>query len=205
MKRSYIFARRITAGKSGTPRDWDGVSDFSAWYANNKSATGTKGILKLFVTHDDDRTGGRLEGLILEVEGKAAKDIYNVRGANISVYLPSDTVVSGAGVNAGLHVEMQGGTGIIGDWYGAFIYSAPGAAPSGGNAVLRLEANVTADDRNDAWIVLVGGKGNYAMSFGPLQTQTAWSYTGSPSNQVGWVKVKIGLVDRWLMLYDTSP
>lgn len=203
MKKSIIFARRIQAGRSGSPIGWDGVSDFSAWYATNKSLTGSKALLKLFVNHVLDRTGGRLEGLILEVEGKAAKDIYNVRGANISVYLPSDTVVSGGGVNVGLHVEMQGGTGIIGDWYGAHIYSAPGGIPGGGNAVLRLESNVSADNRNSSWLTFVGGKGEYAMVFGPLSTQTAWAYLDdiTGGGATGWLLLKVGSADRKIQLY----
>ena len=205
MRKSFIFARRITAGKSGAERGWDGVDDFSAWYALNKSATSEKALLKLFVKNDIARTSGRLNGLIVEVEGKAALDLYGARAANISLYIPSDTPVSGGQVNCGLHVEAQGGLSITGDFYGAYIYSAPSAVPTGSHGVLRLESNVTADNRMETFIHFVGGKALYAMAFGPLATQTAWGYTGTPTNQVGWLKVKVATEDRWIALYDTTP
>lgn len=203
MKRNFIYARRITAGKSGAERSFDGVNDFSAWYVINKSATSEKAVLKLFHKNNAARTSGRLNGLIVEVEGKAAVDLYGARAANISLYIPSDADVSGGQINCGLHVEAQGGNSITGDWYGAYIYSAPSAAPSGSNGVLRLESNVSADDRNEAWIHFVGGKGEYAMSFGPLATQTAWAYTGSLSVQAGWLKVKVATADRYIPLYSS--
>lgn len=203
MKRSLIYARRISSGKSGAERSYDGVSDFSAWYVVNKSATSEKAILKLFHKNNAARTAGRLNGLIVEVEAKAAVDVYGVRGANISVYVPSDADISGGQINCGLHVECQGGNSVTGDWYGAYIYSAPGAAPSGSNGVLRLESNVSADNRNEAWIHFVGGKGSYAMAFGPLATQTAWAYTGDiTGTAAGWILVKVGTNDRKIQLYS---
>lgn len=206
MKRSYIFARRITSGKSGAPLGWDGNDDFSAWYAKNKSATSEKAILKLFVTNDIARTAGRLNGLIVEVEGKAAVDLYGARGANISLYIPSNTPVSGGQLNCGLHVEAQGGQSITGDFFGAYIYTAPGAAASGSSGVMRLEANVTNDNRNKAWVHFVGGKGEVAFDFGPLATQTAWGYMGTPTKGVGgWIKVKVATFDRYIQLYDQAP
>ena len=205
MKRTLIYARRVTAGKSGAERSWDGIDDFSAWYVKNKSATSEKALLKLFVKNDVARTAGRLNGLIVEVEGKAAVDLYGGRAANISLYIPSDAPVSGGQINCGLHVEAQGGQSITGDWYGAYIYSAPGAVPSGSHGVLRLEANPTTDTRNEAWIHFVGGKGLYAMAFGPLATQTAWAYTGTPGTIAGWLKVKVATFDRWIALYSVAP
>lgn len=206
MKKTYIFARRLTSGKSGAERSWDGVSDFSAWYAKNKSATSEKGILKLFVKNDVARTAGRLNGLIVEVEGKAAVDLYGGRAANISLYIPSDAPVSGPGINVGLHVEAQGGQSIAGEWYGAYIYSAPGATPSGNNGVLRLEASgVGPDARNRAWLQFVGPYGQYAMAVGPLATQTAWNYLGTPTTIAGWLKVQVATFDRWIALYSVAP
>lgn len=206
MKRTgYIDAQRLWAGVSGAEKPWSGAGDFVAWYVKNLSATSEKAGLKLFVKNDIARTAGRLNGLIVEVEGKAALDLYGARAANISLYIPSDTPVSGGQINCGLHVEAQGGQSITGDWYGAYIYSAPGAVPTGSHGVLRLEANPSADNRNEAWIHFVGGKGLYALAFGPLATQTAWAYTGSPSTIAGWLKVKVALNDRWIALYSGSP
>jgi len=206
MKRiGYIDAQRITAGVSGTPKSWSGNDDFISWYVKNLSATSEKAAHKIFITNDVARTAGRLNGLIVEVEGKAGVDLYGGRAANISLYIPSDADVSGGQINCGLHVEAQGGKTITGDWYGAYIYSAAGAAPSGSNGVLRLEANPTADDRNEAWIHFVGGYGQYAMAFGPLATQTAWAYTGTPTTIAGWLKVKVGTNDRWIALYSGAP
>ncbi len=206
MKRlGYIDAQRLWAGVSGTEKSFTGSDDFVAWYLKNLSATSEKAALKLFHKNDIARTAGRLNGLIVEVEGKAALDLYGARAANISLYIPSDTPVSGGQVNCGLHVEAQGGLSITGDFYGAYIYSAPSAVPTGSHGVLRLESNVTADNRMETFIHFVGGKALYAMAFGPLATQTAWGYTGTPTNQVGWLKVKVATEDRWIALYDTTP
>lgn len=206
MKKSIIFARRIQAGRSGSPIGWDGVSDFSAWYTKNKSADSSKAALRLFTINDIARTGGQLNGLIVEVEAKAGVELWTARGANISLYIPSNTPVSGGPATYGLHVEAQGGLSIAGDWYAAYIYNAPGAQPTSiSNGVMKLEANVTADNRNRSWIEFVGGKGQYVMAFGPLQTQTAWAFTGTPTNIAGWFKVLVGLADRWVALYDTAP
>ena len=206
MKRiGFISAGRLRAGGSGAPAPWSGGDDYANWYVKNLSATSEKAGHKLFVTNDIARTAGRLNGLIVEVEGKAAVDLYGGRAANISLYIPSDAPVSGGQINCGLHVEAQGGQSITGDWYGAYIYSAPGAVPSGSHGVLRLEANPDADNKNEAWIHFVGGKGLYAMAFGPLATQTAWGYTGTPSTIAGWLKIKVATFDRYVALYETAP
>jgi hypothetical protein len=202
-KVGFIDAGRLRAGASGATKGWNGVDDFINYYVKNLSATSEKAAHKLFVTNNAARTAGRLNGLIVEVEGKAAVDLYGARGANISLYIPSDAPVSGGQINCGLHVEAQGGQSITGDWYAAYIYNCPGAQPSGSNGVLRLESNVSADNRNEAWIHFVGGKGSYAMSFGPLATQTAWAYTGSLSSQTGWIKVKVATADRYIPLYSS--
>jgi len=207
MKKSYIFARRITAGRAGSPLGWDGVDDFVSWYVKNKSATSQKAALKLLYKNAVDRSEGRMHGLIVELEGSALTEMWGFRGANISVYLPSNATLKGSQVNVGLHVEVQGGASpITGDWYGAYIYSAPGASPSGDACVLRLEALAAADAGNKTWLEFIGGKGERAMSFGPLATQTAWAYTGTPTNIQGWVKVRVGPnFDRWIALYETGP
>ena len=204
-KIGYIDAQRLRSGISGTPKPFSGDEDFSAWYMKNLSATSEKAGLKLFITNDIARTAGRLNGLIVEVEAKAGLDVYGARAANISLYIPSDVPVSGGQINTALHVEAQGGQSITGDWFAAYIYSAPGAVPSGSHGVLRLEANPTADNRNEAWVHFVGGKGLYSMAFGPLATQTAWAYQGSPSTIAGWLKVKVATFDRWIALYSGSP
>lgn len=204
-KIGFIDAQRITAGISGTPKPWRGNDDFVAWYVKNLSATSEKAAHKIFTINDIARTSGRLNGLIVEVEGKAGVDLYGGRACNISLYIPSNTPVTGGQINCGLHVEAQGGQSITGDWYGAYIYSAAGAAPTGSNGVLRLEANPSADDRNETWIHFVGGYGQYSMVFGPLATQTAWGYTGTASTMAGWLKVKVATYDRWIALYSSSP
>lgn len=206
MRRSIIFARRITSGKDGSPIGWDGVDDFSAWYVKNKSATSEKGILKLYITNAIDRTAGRLNGLLVKLEGLAGSELWGARAGNVCLRLSPTAKLSGPGlINCGLHVEAYGANTIAGDFYGAYIYSAPNAVTGGESAVLRLESNVTADDRNHEWLAVVGGYGEHLMALGPLAFQTAWNYLGSPSNQVGWLKIRIASFDRWIMLYDTAP
>lgn len=149
-------------------------------------------------------TSGRLCAMSINCEPKAATDAYKVIGAEICTYLASDVVVSNGPIH-GLFVETQGGGTIASDFYSLYVYAAPSAVPSGSSAVVRLENNATTDNRLNTFIEFVGGKGNYAMTFGPLATQTAWAYTGTPGTPSGWLKIKVGSDDRWVQLYSVAP
>ena len=148
-------------------------------------------------------TSGRLCAMSINCEPKDVVDTLKVVGGEVCTYLQATGVVSGT--VHGMFVETQGGGTLGGDFYSLYVYAAPSAVPSGSSAIVRLENNATADNRLNTFIECVGGKGNYAMTFGPLAAQTAWASTGDKTSghtsESGWIKVKVGSADRYILLY----
>jgi len=145
-------------------------------------------------------TSGRLCAMSINCEPLNGEDALKVVGGEICTYLGATVEVSGA--VHGLFVETQGGGTLSSDFYSLYVYAAPSAVPGGSSGVMRLENNATADNRLDTFIAFVGGYGSYAMTFGPLQTQTAWAYTGDKTGaSTGWLKVLVGSAVRYIQLY----
>lgn len=145
-------------------------------------------------------TSGRLCGMSINVEPMAATDAYGVVGFEVSTYMQSDTTVS-ASVN-GMLVKVQGGTSIAGDWYGLYVYSAPGEAPGSSSYVLRLEHNSAVT--TDGFITFINGSTSPSFLFdcGPNATDTAWAYTGTKTgSETGWLKVQVGTNTRYIQLW----
>ena len=165
------------------------------------AATGNYNGLEINVANTDNRTAGHwMKGASINVNPLATKTTGNVYGLEACVYIGGTTVVGGFA--AAVFAEIQGGTTINSDYYGAYIYSAPAAVPTGDSAVVRLEANVSADNRIDSFIMCVGPKASYWMYVGPLHHCTAWEDTsGAVSGAGGWLKVQVGSATRYVALY----
>ena len=165
------------------------------------AATGNYNGLEINVANTDNRTAGHwMKGASINVNPLATKTTGNVYGLEACVYIGGTTVVGGFA--AAVFAEIQGGTTINSDYYGAYIYSAPAAVPTGDSAVVRLEANVSADNRIDSFIMCVGPKASYWMYVGPLHHCTAWEDTsGTVSGDGGWLKVQIGASTRYVALF----
>lgn len=202
MKRNFIFAQRITAGRSGYPIGWDGVDDFSAWYVKNKSATSEKAALKLHVTNDIARTSGFLNGLWVEVAPKADTEVRDARGAYIRLIIPADTPVSGGWMTCALQVHAQGGLSFVGDFYAGIFYFAPGVAPDSASHVLRLESNPATNTWVNSFMALVGDP-SYTLSCSGLGTANfpTEDKTSGHTTQSGWIKVDLGGSLRYIQLY----
>ena len=54
------------------------------------------------------------------------------------------------------------------------------------------------------WFLGAGSDADYYMQLSP-QARTAWSYTGNPSVQQGWLKIQVGSFDRWIALQSVAP
>lgn len=167
------------------------------------AATGDYSGLSIDVANTLDRTAGHImKGASINVNPLATKTVGNVYGLEACVYIGGTTTVNGT-VRA-LFAEIQGGTTISSDYYAIYAYMAAGATPAGASAVIRAEHNAAAARCNRGFLWCVGDA-SYAFGFGPNDIQTAYSHSGSPSNQAGWLKVLVGSSDRWILLYDTAP
>lgn len=178
----------------------------SGTYTDNLTASTTGAYdagIKYTYTNTVAITSGRLCGMSINVEPVTILDTKKVVGGEVCTYLQSGGVVSGT--VHGLFVETQGGGTLSSDFYSLYVYAAPSAVPGGSSAVIRIENNATADNRLNTFLEFVGGKGNYAMTFGPLATQTAWGYTGDKTTghttESGWLKVYVGSAARYIQLY----
>lgn len=193
---------------SGTITTGISVSNTVAKYAAiSTKVTGADGegstygaSFKIAHTNTVAITSNRLCAMSINCEPADSLDALKIVGAEVCTYLPSATEVSTT--VHGLFVETQGGGTLGGDYYSLYVYSAPGANPTGDSACIRVESNPSTITWVDSFINLVGNP-NYTFA---ISCQgTANSSSGVPTTIAGWMKVNAGGSDRWIALYSTSP
>lgn len=170
-------------------------------FSGTIAATGTVPIVYVLATVDATRTAGTVKAMSVNIE-PATYEAYAVIGAEVCVYAGAAALT---GSMHGLFVESQGfSTSIGGDWYSLYVYSAPGAAPSGSSAVARFDHNSAV--ATDAFVIFNNGSTcpSALFSVGSNATDTAWGYTGTASTQSGWLLVKVGTNTRYIALYTTQ-
>jgi len=173
-----------------------------AYFENVAAATGSVPGIYSLTRNIGTRTSGVLKGASINVEPLAGYDCYGIIGAEVCTYASTGTASASV---IGMFVETQGlSTAITGDWYSLWVYSAPGIAPSGSSAVVRLEHNSAVT--TEAFIAFVNSSTcpTYALNFGPVQDTTAWNGSGaSKSGAGGWIKCKVGTATRYINFYTT--
>lgn len=193
---------------SGTITTGISVSNTVAKYASiSTKCTGATGdgstygaSFKIAHTNAVAITSNRLCAMSINCEPANTVDAYKIVGAEVCTYLPAATVVSNA--VHGLFVETQGGGTLGADYYSLYVYSAPGANPTGDSACVRIESNPSTITWVDEWIAFVGDP-NYAFSFSCQGTASLGTgdKTSGHTTESGWLKVNAGGADRFIQLY----
>lgn len=142
-------------------------------------------------------TSNRLCAMSINCEPANTVDALKVVGAEICTYLAAATVVSG--VVHGLFVETQGGGTLGSDYYSLYVYSAPGANPTGDSACVRIESNPATVTWVDSFINMVGNPNfTFKISCQGTANLGTGDKTGTPS---GWMIVDAGGATRYIQLY----
>ncbi len=98
---------------------------------------------------------------------------------------------------------------IDGDMFVGWLMANVGEEPTGTSTILRLESNTKGITLNSFFDTIMSGvpQGNmdYFFTANPATGVDAWSRSGTVTNVAGYLKIKIGNDDRYIMLYSTPP
>ena len=158
----------------------------------------------VFIVVGSVSLAGNLKGLRA---GTIINDGITVTGELYGAHI--EQTVLGAGVNVGrwegLRIEMSSALGsTVGIAHGIFMSNYNLGTLSADNYYfIRCQENGTATVHYGLYFRAgTGGIDYFAMLHGDMD---AWCATGHPTVQHGWIKLMVGGVERWIMLYTTAP
>lgn len=153
-------------------------------------------------------------GDAMGVEGRAIVEEGVVMGGNVRGGYFRAEIETGASIAAdkyfeGLHIDMRAAAAsqILNNAYAIHIHSVMANVVTNEYIIILLDQTGGAIIETFIYASVSAGSDMLYFLMTVQPTTSAWSYTGEPTYTAayGWIKVKIGAVDRWIKLWDTAP